>query len=91
MNAKLIDDLDNVVVAIYAIKKEEQVQYITSTGKDECLCAKEAIPLFHKIARNELQKGESIIKYGQCIGIASAPINKGEHVHTHNVKNKQES
>ena len=40
----------------------------------------------HKYARCNIAKGESIIKYGQPIGHATADIKKGEHVHTHNVK-----
>lgn len=40
----------------------------------------------HKFAYRNISCGEAIIKYGQPIGIATADINKGEHVHTHNVK-----
>lgn len=40
----------------------------------------------HKFACRDILCGEAIIKYGQPIGIATADINKGEHVHTHNVK-----
>lgn len=91
LNAKLIDDLDNVIVATCEIKKGEEVRYLTGTEQEECLSVKDSIPLFHKIARSELQKGKDIIKYGHCIGIAATDIKKGEHVHTHNVKNKKES
>ena len=40
----------------------------------------------HKYARQYLQVGDLIIKYGNPIGHATAPIRKGEHVHTHNMK-----
>ena len=40
----------------------------------------------HKYARRDIAQGEDIIKYGEPIGKATAPILKGEHVHTHNVK-----
>ena len=40
----------------------------------------------HKYARQDLQVGDLIIKYGNPIGHATAPIRKGEHVHTHNMK-----
>lgn len=40
----------------------------------------------HKYARRNIKKGEEIIKYGQPIGIAQSDINKGEHVHSHNLK-----
>ena len=40
----------------------------------------------HKYARCDIAAGEQIIKYGYCIGIATQPIAKGEHVHSHNLK-----
>ena len=39
----------------------------------------------HKYARFDIKKGENVIKYGNPIGHATADIQKGEHVHTHNV------
>ena len=38
----------------------------------------------HKIARREIGAGEPVVKYGQVIGYATAPIAAGEHVHSHN-------
>ena len=40
----------------------------------------------HKIALNDIKKGENIIKYGYPIGHATEDIKKGDHVHTHNIK-----
>ena len=40
----------------------------------------------HKVALRAIQSGESIIKYGIPIGIATQDIQPGEHVHTHNCK-----
>jgi len=40
----------------------------------------------HKYARRDIKKGEEIIKYGQPIGIAECDINKGDHVHSHNLR-----
>ena len=39
----------------------------------------------HKIASKEIAKGEGIIKYGERMGHAVAPIAVGEHVHVHNI------
>lgn len=39
----------------------------------------------HKIASKEIAKGEGIIKYGERMGHAIAPITAGEHVHVHNI------
>ena len=39
----------------------------------------------HKYALRDIAEGENVIKYGNPIGHATAPIKAGEHVHTHNV------
>ncbi|HBT65487.1 MAG TPA: altronate hydrolase, partial [Ruminococcaceae bacterium] len=40
----------------------------------------------HKIALQEIKKGENVIKYGFPIGHATQDIKKGEAVHSHNLK-----
>jgi hypothetical protein len=42
------------------------------------------IPFGHKFARRRIARGESIVKYGVVIGVATADIDTGEHVHVHN-------
>jgi galactarate dehydratase len=44
------------------------------------------IPFGHKIALRDIPKGDLVKKYGQVIGVASAPIAGGEHVHVHNLE-----
>lgn len=44
------------------------------------------IPFGHKIALRDIKKGEGIIKYGVVIGISTGDIQKGCHVHMHNMK-----
>jgi altronate hydrolase len=43
------------------------------------------VPAGHKVALMRIEPGEHIYRYGQRIGLASRPIEQGEHVHTHNV------
>ncbi|HZE29830.1 MAG TPA: altronate dehydratase family protein [Actinoallomurus sp.] len=43
------------------------------------------VPRGHKVAVHDLASGAPIRKYGQLIGVATAPIAAGEHVHTHNL------
>lgn len=40
----------------------------------------------HKYANKDIRCGEKVIKYGFPIGVATADIKKGEHVHSHNLK-----
>ncbi len=50
------------------------------------LSSSDIAPAGHKIALSDINKGESIIKYGCVIGSATKSIKKGEWVHTHNMK-----
>lgn len=47
--------------------------------------AGEAVPAGHKIALAGIGPGEAVRKYGQVIGLATAAIPPGCHVHVHNV------
>ena len=46
-------------------------------------------PIGHKIALKDLKKGDTVFKYGEDIGIITADVKKGDHVHTHNCKTKR--
>ena len=39
----------------------------------------------HKLATATIDEGQPIIKYGEPIGLATSPIQPGDHVHVHNV------
>ncbi|HEX3761493.1 MAG TPA: altronate dehydratase family protein [Kofleriaceae bacterium] len=43
------------------------------------------VPAGHKIAVRRRAAGEPVRRYGQVIGVATAPIAPGEHVHRHNL------
>ena len=47
--------------------------------------ALERVPAGHKVAVRDHQPGEAVRRYGQVIGVATAPIRAGCHVHTHNL------
>lgn len=52
----------------------------------EDIQVKNEIKAGHKIAIRDIQESEPIIKYGESIGHATSVIEKGEHIHTHNMK-----
>ena len=70
---------DNVIVALVETPEGTEV---------EGLKTKNLIKRGHKIATKDIKKGEIILKYGQTIGWASKDIQKGKHVHVHNVEMK---
>jgi len=80
-----IHESDNVAVAIETIGFGECVE----TG-GETVRANMEIPAGHKIALADIGEGEAVVKYGEHIGVATAPIAKGAHVHVHNVVSPQE-
>lgn len=55
-----------------------------NTGSE--MIALQPIPFGHKIALKDIEEGDSIIKYGVCIGIATRAVRKGMHIHLHNMK-----
>jgi altronate hydrolase len=67
---------DNVVVATRRIAPGTRVEGVT---------AREAIPSGHKIATVAIPRGEAVRKYGQVIGVATAEIPPGAHVHVQNL------
>ena len=46
----------------------------------------ESVPAGHKVALVAHGRGEPVVKYGFPIGIASAEVAPGAHVHSHNLK-----
>lgn len=83
-NGVIIDEKDNVVVAIHELEAGTDVAYPLPGGGEGHVITTEHIPLFHKIARTDIKRGEKVVKYGEYIGVATADIAAGEHVHTHN-------
>ena len=73
----IINPIDNVAVCLRPFSKGEVIEGVTLL---------EDIPQAHKVALKDINEGEDIIKYGNPIGHATAFIQKGCHVHTHNVK-----
>jgi altronate hydrolase len=73
----LLGDSDSVAVAIADIAAGEAI--------NDGLIALTDIPRGHKVAVTAIEVGETVIKYGQAIGVASVKIALGAHVHSHNL------
>jgi (2R)-sulfolactate sulfo-lyase subunit alpha len=81
---------DDVAVVVVDVAKGSEVQAVTLEGKHVAtISAVDDIPLGHKIALRDIALGADVLKYGRAIGRASAPIRKGQHVHTQNIKSKR--
>lgn len=85
------DRRDNVgVVVVEGLAAgTEMLCVVTEDDSDFRLTARQAIPIGHKVALRDLAPGDTVVKYGQDIGRIVAPVSRGEHVHTHNLKTKR--
>lgn len=90
MKVIVIDEKDNVGTTVQMLYPGEVVKIITDS-KQYKLEVKRTIPQGHKIAVREIQTNKPVIKYGEIIGLATADIKIGEHVHVHNVKSSRVS
>ncbi len=78
--AILLDPADNIAVARVPLPPGQR---LTLRGQDVLVA--ESIPSGHKVALAVIRPGEYVVRYGQRIGRAGAPIEPGQHVHTHNL------
>jgi len=85
------DKADNVgVIVVEDVKAGQTLTGWVMEGDGTIqLKALDAVPLGHKIALGDLEKGETVLKYGHDIGRVVAPTAKGRHVHVHNIKTKR--
>lgn len=82
--AIVIDPMDNVATAIMNLDSGEVIDLRSLA--DVKVNLKQSIPFGHKFALKRIEKGENVIKYGEVIGRTTRTIEKGEHVHIHNVE-----
>lgn len=78
-----INSRDNVVIALRPFSKGDVIEV-----DDNSITLLDDIEKGHKIALHDIAAGADILKYGYPIGQATEAINKGQHVHVHNVKTK---
>jgi hypothetical protein len=76
----IITARDNVATALEPLAAG---QTIDANGQP--ITVREPIASGHKIALTAIGSGESVVKYGNPIGIATLDIALGTHVHVHNV------
>jgi len=85
------DERDNVgVVVVEGLAAgTEMLCVITANNQDFSLVAAQSVPIGHKIALQDLRAGDTVIKYGEDVGLLYADAPRGSHVHTHNLKTKR--
>ena len=85
------DHGDNVgVVVVEGLKSgTKMLCCVTADNSTFKLEACADVPIGHKVALNDLKEGDTATKYGEDIGKFIANVEKGGHVHVHNLKTKR--
>ena len=82
---------DNVGVVVVEglMAGTDMLCVVTEDNSSFRLTAKADVPIGHKVALADLKAGDTAIKYGEDIGKFIADVEKGGHVHVHNLKTKR--
>lgn len=85
------DHRDNVgVVVVEGLTAgTDMLCVVTADDSSFRLTARADVPIGHKVALRDLAAGDTAIKYGEDIGRFVAPVEKGGHVHVHNLRTKR--
>ena len=83
--AIIADPRDNVATA----RVEIEASVVLSRDSREDIAVRESIPFGHKLALEQIPRGEPVFKYGQRIGVATRDISEGELVHVHNLSGER--
>lgn len=79
-----LNPTDNVAVALADLEPGEELDL--PPGR---IVVGAPVPFGHKVAVLPVEPGDPVRKYGEVIGLASAPIRPGDHVHVHNVESQR--
>ena len=75
-----LDPTDDVAIALIPLAAER-----AATVDGQRVRLKNDVPAGHKFALRAIDTGMPIRRYGQVVGFATAPIEPGGHVHSHNL------
>jgi len=81
----VVDEKDNVATALRGLDEGESLRIDMGRGTLE-VTVLQTISFGHKVALADIEVGQPVVKYGEVIGLATAKITKGQHVHVHNVE-----
>jgi LDH2 family malate/lactate/ureidoglycolate dehydrogenase len=88
VRAILLEPNDDVAAVLDAVPAGGPIRVThAASGKTVLdVAARQEIPFGHKVAVRDLARDNPIRRYGWPIGIATAEIRRGEHVHSHNMR-----
>ncbi len=84
IEAIILHPTDNTAVAVTGLPEGKELD-LKAGSELRHVKLVEPITYQHKFCVAPIKKGEKVLKYGQVIGVATADIRAGEHVHIHNM------
>lgn len=84
----VIDPRDNVATVLTPLKAGSTQTVDRGDGTLSVTLGHD-IPYGHKFALEPIASGDAVRKYGADIGVATADIAPGEHVHIHNITSRR--
>jgi altronate hydrolase len=82
-HALLLNERDHVAVLKRPLREGDEL--VDGPAR---VAARQDIPRGHKIAVHDVDQGAAVRKYGQIIGFAVQRVQRGDHVHCHNLEVK---
>lgn len=82
--AIVLNQKDNVATAIIALEAGTTVVLEKERHAEKVKLVSD-IPMGHKFAIADIEKGCAVTKYGESIGESTRQIRRGEHVHVQNL------
>ena len=76
----LLSPADNCLIAAARLEAGTQLEI-----EGERVALTRTIELGHKVARQQLAKDDKVLRYGAVIGHATEAVERGAHLHTHNL------
>ena len=87
-DALVVHPDDDVAVALRDVRAGDTVD-VRCDGNVIRAQVTQAVALGHKFALHAIARGGAIRKYGECIGVATADIEPGSHIHVHNMESRR--
>ncbi|KIL40529.1 D-galactarate dehydratase [Gordoniibacillus kamchatkensis] len=84
-DALVMDARDHVATALRDIAAGETIRYLRG-GSLETVTLLDPVPFGHKVSIAAIDAGSEVRKYGEVIGRSTAAIERGRHVHVHNIE-----
>lgn len=79
-----LSEADNVVVLTDSVEPGDELY----GPQGERWTIDRQLSAGHKLATRAIANGETVLKYGFPIGVATQAIAAGEHVHSHNLRSR---